>query len=301
MTLTARLLARLPIVGPKTQRLMREILALRADLDELREASPSLGETASATREELARLAAQVELLTSQVSKLRHYGLTDYGANVDKSPKAQLISDRELELHVAALRQHLALDTSAAIKTALKSPTIIQALSHPWWQRLAIPGTDCFTTSDHDRLSISDPGYLNTLGDLLTPEEGCILRPMPKWAYLRSIIPDLAGKTILEIGCNNGFFCFEFAKLGAAQVTGAEVYEAFFKSAQWMASAREAHNIEFLLTDALLDLRLPAHDVVFMSEVYTHFIDPFFGILHAINLAKETSDHRQRCADQFEL
>jgi 2-polyprenyl-3-methyl-5-hydroxy-6-metoxy-1,4-benzoquinol methylase len=333
MTLAARLLAYLPFVGPKVDRLIREIMALRAGLDSLREVSTSLGEREAATREEImalragldglrevstslreraaatqeeimalragldglretreemSHLAAQVEVLTSQVSKLRQTSLTAYRANLEKSPKAALISDRELQRHIAALRQNLALDTPAIIKDTLKSPMAIQALAYSWWQRLAIPGTDCFTTSDHDRLTISDPGYLNTLGGLLTPEEGCILRPMPKWSYLERIIPDLAQKTVLEIGCNNGYFCFEFAKLGAAQVTGAEVHGEFLKPAQWMATARGTRNIEFLLTDALLDLRLPAHDVVFMSEVYTHFIDPFFGILRAINLAKET-------------
>jgi SAM-dependent methyltransferase len=111
---------------------------------------------------------------------------------------------------------------------------------------------------------------------------------MPKWAYLKPIFPDLTGKTILEIGCNNGFFCFEFEHLGAARITGAEVAPGFVKSAQWMAAARGTKNIDFLHIDALLDLKLPPHDVVFMSEVYTHFIDPFFGILRAINLAKET-------------
>jgi 2-polyprenyl-3-methyl-5-hydroxy-6-metoxy-1,4-benzoquinol methylase len=264
------------------------MLALRAGLDSLRETSISLGERETATREEVSNLTGRVEELSAQVSELRQRSLTDYGANVEKSPKAELISNQELQRHIVTLRQNLALDTSPVIKAALKSPTTIQALSHPWWQRIAIPGTDCFTTSDHDRLTISNPGYLNTLGGSLTPEEGCILRPMPKWTYLKPIIPDLVQKTVLEIGCNNGYFCFEFAELSGARVTGVEVHEGFLKSAQWMAMARGTHNIEFLLTDALLDLRLPVHDVVFMSEVYTHFIDPFFGILRAINLARET-------------
>jgi SAM-dependent methyltransferase len=111
---------------------------------------------------------------------------------------------------------------------------------------------------------------------------------MPKWAYLKPILPSVAGKSVLEIGCNNGFFCFEFARMGAAKVTGAEVFEGFIQPARWMAAARGAKNIDFMLTDALLNLRLPAHDVVFMSEVYAHFIDPLFGILRAINLANET-------------
>ncbi len=210
--------------------------------------------------------------------------LVDY----DKSPAAPLMSDEELSNHIKALRLYLAMDESAVVKADLKTPAVSDALGYPWWQRMAIPRTKCFTTSDHNRLEISDPGFLNTLGNALTPEEGFILRPLPKWAYLEPMFPDINGKSILEIGCNNGFFCFEFAQLGAARVTGVEVFEGFIKPARWMAAARRTKNIEFLLTDALLDLQLPEYDVVFMSEVLGHFVDPLFGILRAVNLAKET-------------
>jgi 2-polyprenyl-3-methyl-5-hydroxy-6-metoxy-1,4-benzoquinol methylase len=207
----------------------------------------------------------------------------------DESPKTPLLTEEDLIRHLDTLRRHLAMDLAPAVKAELKTPLVAEALGQSWWQRMPIPGTKCFTTSDPSRLAgISDPGFLNTLGNALTPEEGCLLRPMPKWSYLKPIFPDITGKSILEIGCNNGFFCFEFAQLGAAHVTGAEVYEGFFKLALWMAAARKTHNIKFVLTDALLDLTLPRHDVVFMSEVYAHFVDPLFGILRAVNLAKET-------------
>ncbi len=206
----------------------------------------------------------------------------------DKSPKAPLLTNEALDSILAELRQHLDADSSPTIESEVKTSAVTEALSHPWWQRLAIPQTSCFTTSDHKRLKINDPGFLNTLGNALTPEEGFILRPMPKWAYLKPIFPNLTGKSVLEIGCNNGFFCFEFEQLGARQVTGVEIFERFINPARWMATARKTHNIKFLLTDALLDMSLPSHDVVFMSEVLGHFVDPLFGIIRAINLAKET-------------
>lgn len=134
---------------------------------------------------------------------------------------------------------------------------------------------------------ISDPGFLNTLGNILTTEEGFILRPLSKWFYLKPILPSLLGKSVLEIGCNNGFFCFEFEKLGAAFVTEVEVFDHFSDPALWMAKSYQS-KVNILKTDALLDLTLPAHDVIFMSEVYGHFVDPFFGLLRAVNLAKET-------------
>ena len=207
--------------------------------------------------------------------------------DIEKSPKAALLSEQDLANHVKSLRQHLSLDNTTGVTEELQNDLVQQGLQHAWWQRLAIPGTHCFTTSDHEHLKISNPGWLNTLGDALTPEEGFILRPMPKWAYLKPVFPDLLNKSVLEIGCNNGYFCFEFLEMGARQVTGVEVYEGFAAAGRWMIAARKAQNIEILTTDALLNLGLPRHDVVFMSEVHAHFVDPFFGIIRAVNLAKE--------------
>ena len=215
--------------------------------------------------------------------------LTKTLLDIEKSPKAALLSEQDLADHVKSLRQHLSLDNTPEATAELLHNDLVQtSLQHAWFQRLAIPGTHCFTTSHHERLQISNPGWLNTLGDALTPEEGFILRPMPKWAYLKPVFPDLLNKSVMEIGCNNGYFCFEFLDMGARQVTGVEVHQGFAVAGQWMIEARKAQNIEILTTDALLDLGLPRHDVVFMSEVHAHFVDPFFGIIRAVNLAKET-------------
>jgi SAM-dependent methyltransferase len=137
-----------------------------------------------------------------------------------------LLSEQDLANHVESLRQHLSLDNTTEVTAEFQNDLVQEGLQHSWWQRLAIPGTHRFTTSDHERLKISNPGWLNTLGDALTPEEGFILRPMPKWAYLKPVFPDLLNKSVLELGCNNGYFCFEFLEIGARQVTGVEVYEA---------------------------------------------------------------------------
>src|SRR4051794_5697272 len=46
-------------------------------------------------------------------------------------------------------------------------------------------------------------------------------------------------------------------------------------------------SVEFLNTDFLLDANIPAHDVVFLSEVHNHFLFPFYGLLRVVNLARE--------------
>ena len=205
--------------------------------------------------------------------------------DIEKSPSRPVLSDDSLREILTQLKADLAKDDTPHAKAELLKHE--GSLRLPWWQRLSIPNSSIFTTSDHTRLHISDPGFLNRLGGQLTPTEGFILRPLPKWAYLEAVIPDLNGKSVLEIGCNNGFFCFEFAKRGAKQVLGLEVFKGFLNSALYMKELRKSRNVEFRLTDALLNLSLPKYDVVFMSEVYAHFVDPLFGLLKALNFSNE--------------
>jgi SAM-dependent methyltransferase len=199
------------------------------------------------------------------------------------SPIHILINDEEIDSAVIRLKNQLEADESEEVQDAIRTNDFVKkVIAKPWWQRIKIPGTDVYTTSDHTCLQITNPGWLNTLHDKLTPAEGFILRPMPKWEYLKPIMPD-----VKEIGCNNGFFCFEFADAGASKITGLEVVEEFIKPAIFMKEARGLKHVNFFHTDALLDLSVERHDIVFMSEVHSHFVDPLFGILRAINLAKE--------------
>jgi SAM-dependent methyltransferase len=183
----------------------------------------------------------------------------------------------------------LAADDSPETRAALDSELArgIEAFRGSWFQRIDYPGHSLTSTSDH-RWAYLDEGGLNTLGGSLTGDEASILRPWPKWTYLRRILPDLQGKSVLEMGSSNGFFCFRFAERGARAVTGVEAIRRQYESAVWSAEMRRSENVHFVHGDALLDLTLPCHDVVFLSEVWNHFLSPAFGLLRALSLARET-------------
>jgi SAM-dependent methyltransferase len=206
-----------------------------------------------------------------------------------ESPVRPLYEKGQLESDVAELRRMLAQDASADVQAQLRGDLggAIAAFGDAWFQRIDFPGHSLTTTSDH-RWAHVDEGGLNTLGGRLTGEEASILRPWPKWTYLRRILPDLRGKTALEIGSANGFFCFRFAERGAQAVTGVEANARLHDSAVWAAEARGCRNVRFIHGDALLDLTLPGHDVVFLSEAWNHFLSPAFGLLRILALARET-------------
>lgn len=60
--------------------------------------------------------------------------------------------------------------------------------------------------------------------------------PQQKFARFASAIPaDLAGKTVLDIGCNAGFYSMEMKRRGAARVVGIDTDDAYLAQARFAA------------------------------------------------------------------
>lgn len=64
------------------------------------------------------------------------------------------------------------------------------------------------------------------------------------------LLPPLNGKSILDVGCNEGFFCFEAIRQGAIRAVGIDQREVFIKKAkERSASHSMADKIDFICTD----------------------------------------------------
>ncbi|MEQ8317312.1 MAG: class I SAM-dependent methyltransferase [Phycisphaerales bacterium] len=198
-----------------------------------------------------------------------------------------LFTEEEADAWAEELRELLAADLTPETRAAIESDFGREIWSFGgWYQRITFDDRHVSTTSDHPRVRES-PGSLNRLGGRLTPHEASILRPMPKWKYIERLLPDLAGKSVLELGSSNGFFSLAFASLGAERVLGLELLRGQVDAAQWAAKTKGLDHVEFRCTDALLDRSIEPHDIVFLSEVHNHFPLPFYGLLRVLNLAKE--------------
>lgn len=64
-----------------------------------------------------------------------------------------------------------------------------------------------------------------------------------KWKYIiERNLPDLQGKRTMDIGCNNGMFCIQMARMGAAEVFGIdsdETWSNWREQAQFVKEALE--------------------------------------------------------------
>lgn len=155
-----------------------------------------------------------------------------------------------------------------------------------WFQRIDFPAQNLSTVSDRDWV-LFDEGGVNTLGGRLSSEDACLLRPWPKWLYVRPLLPDLTDKSIMEVGCANGFFPFRFAELGAKRVTGVEFQRRRHESSVWANQILGWKNLEFKHADFLVDYTIEPHDIIFVSEVVNHMLCPLWGLTRLVALAKE--------------
>src|SRR5689334_18768375 len=94
--------------------------------------------------------------------------------------------------------------------------------------------------------------------------------PTVKWQRFAHVIPDrLDGKSVLDIGCNAGFYAMEMKRRGADRVLGLDTDDEYLEQAKFAAHVNEL-KIEFR--------KLSAYDVRQLGEKFDLVI--FMGVLY---------------------
>lgn len=94
--------------------------------------------------------------------------------------------------------------------------------------------------------------------------------PTIKWRRFANAIPqDLRGKSVLDIGCNAGFYCFEMKRRGAERVVGIDSDEAYLAQARFAAEVL-GESVEFR--------NLSVYDVARLGETFDVVL--FMGVLY---------------------
>jgi tRNA (mo5U34)-methyltransferase len=94
--------------------------------------------------------------------------------------------------------------------------------------------------------------------------------PAVKWRRFADMIaPDLSGRTVLDIGCNAGFYAMEMKRRGAARVVGVDFDEGYLKQARFAAKV-SGLDIEFR--------RLSVYDLATLGERFDIVL--FMGVLY---------------------
>ena len=79
-------------------------------------------------------------------------------------------------------------------------------------------------------------------GGLLTKTETAVGEPVehprPTWEFVRRHLPeDLSGRSLLDVGCNAGFYSFEAHRRGASRVLGVDAQRHLVRQARFCARA----------------------------------------------------------------
>ena len=111
--------------------------------------------------------------------------------------------------------------------------------------------------------------------------------PNIKWRHIAQVIPDnLAGATVLDIGCNGGFYSIQMKQRGAQRVLGIDVDDQYLKQARFAAETLKLE-IEFKKCSVYnVDEIAGQFDYVFFMGVFYHLRYPLFALDKVIKKVK---------------
>lgn len=107
--------------------------------------------------------------------------------------------------------------------------------------------------------------------------------PSIKWKQVANAVPeDLTGATVLDIGCNGGFYSVEMKRRGAKRVLGIDVDDRYLNQARFAAETL-GMDIEFRKCSVYEVSQIPGQfDYVFFMGVFYHLRYPLFALDHVI-------------------
>lgn len=114
--------------------------------------------------------------------------------------------------------------------------------------------------------------------------------PAWRWQFVQKLLPDVSGKSCLDIGCSSGFFSLKLKELGAAHVIGIDSGEQpqAIEQAKFAAGLLE-YDAEFrpLSVYDVNQLR-HSYDLVLFMGVFYHLRHPLLALEGIRAVCKET-------------
>ena len=112
--------------------------------------------------------------------------------------------------------------------------------------------------------------------------------PASRWRLLESFVPkDLSGKSVLDIGCNAGYFSLQMKKRGATRVVSIDIMPYVLAQARFM-SVWEGLPIEIREMDTYDVESLGTFDYVVFVGVLYHLKHPLYALEKIANICRDT-------------
>lgn len=96
-----------------------------------------------------------------------------------------------------------------------------------------------------------------------------------EWHELKKLLPDFAGKRVLDLGCGYGWHCIYAFRQGACKVLGIDISEKMLEVAREKTDAASIQYMRMPIEDA--DFKEDSFDIV-LSSLAIHYIEDFDGL-----------------------
>ena len=124
----------------------------------------------------------------------------------------------------------------------------------------------------------NDPVFFEKYNQMPRSRQG--LSAAGEWRTLEPLLPDFAGKEVLDLGCGYGWHCVYAAEHGARQVTGIDLSDKMLAVARQKTSAP---NVEYrccAIEDA--DFADGSFDIV-LSSLALHYVEDYVGVVQNVH------------------
>ena len=119
-------------------------------------------------------------------------------------------------------------------------------------------------------------------GYLRLPRSVAGLEGAPEWPALRAMLPDLHGRTVLDLGCGFGWFCRWAREQGAAYVVGIDVSEKMLARAR---ADTQDDSISYTLAD-MERIELPPQSFgLVYSSLALHYVEKLDRLMAEVHRA----------------
>lgn len=123
-----------------------------------------------------------------------------------------------------------------------------------------------------------DPIFFEKYSQMSRSQQG--LDGAGEWQTLQKLLPDFAGKRVLDLGCGYGWHCIYAMEHGAASVTGIDLSEKMLDVAREKTHFREVTYLRMPIED--IDFPAESFDVV-LSSLAFHYVKSFDNVAKKVH------------------
>ena len=105
--------------------------------------------------------------------------------------------------------------------------------------------------------------------------------PRDRWLAIQPFVGNLAGKTVLDIGCNAGFFAMRMKEHGASRVVGIDTDAKVLQQARFLSDLELQHRSAYDI------VKLGQFDIVLCLGVLYHLRHPLLALDHIAQICRE--------------